>query len=147
MEHSRLGAQNALVWGQNSIIGRILMGVQWLAGWSGRGKYHLKTWIARCDLGREKRRRSRAGRRSSSSRRSRHGPRSALVVSVATSHGATVPACSRSSTNMRLPRDLMRLNRCGESKALAPHPSSRNASWGIVEGCFGRKVPLESRIH
>ena len=44
-------------------------------------------------------------------------------------------------------RRLHALVRCGDSKVLALHPSSRNAAWGIVEGCFGRKMPLESRIH
>jgi hypothetical protein len=73
-------------------------------------------------------------RRSSSLRRSPHESRSALAASVQTEHAAIVRAWLKSSNGMRLPRDLMRLNRCGESKAQGPYPARADASWGIVEG-------------
>jgi hypothetical protein len=49
-----------------------------------------------------------------------------------TEHAAIVRAWLKSSNGIRLPRDLMRLNRCGESKT--PYPARADASWDILEG-------------
>jgi len=46
---------------------------------------------------------------------------SSITRSVPAFFTCLVPASSRSSTEMQLPRDLIRLNRCGDPKILGPH--------------------------